>query len=70
LTPGSSESVLNRYLGMFVPCIIRRCIINNDVFVRRYCQPNVDLKSAAVTVLMAWSDYGDAATSDTFIVRF
>jgi hypothetical protein len=36
--------------------------------VRRNGQPNVDLKSGAVAMLMAWRDYGYAATCNTLIV--
>jgi hypothetical protein len=43
---------------------------DNDVFIRRNGQPNVDLKAGAMAMLMARRDYGYAATCNTFIVRF
>ena len=53
LTPSGRESVLNRHLGMFMPWVIGGRMINNDVLMRRYSQPNFDLKPDAMTMLGA-----------------
>ncbi len=45
-------------------------MINNDVVVRRNRQPNVDLKSSAMAMLVAWRDNGYSASRDASIVGF
>jgi hypothetical protein len=68
LTPGSREGVFYRYVGMFMTWVISGRMINNDVLVRWNRQPNVDLKADAMAMLLAWSDNGDAASRNAFIV--
>jgi hypothetical protein len=70
LTPNSRESVLYRYLSMFMSRVMRRRLIYDDVFVRRKRQPDVDLKSGTMAMLVAWRDQFNAATGNTMIVGF
>lgn len=70
LTPSSRESVLDRDLNMFVSCVVDRRMIDDDVFLRRNSQPNMDLKSGAVAMLMAWRNNGHATSGDVVIVGF
>ena len=44
-------------------------MIYNDVFMRRYSQPDVDLKPDAMPMLVTWSDNRYAASRNAFIVR-
>ena len=53
---------------MFVPCVVRWCVIHYDIFVRRNCKPDTNLEAAAVTVLVAGCDHADAATDDAIVV--
>ena len=69
LAPSSDESVLDRCLGMFMPWVIGGRMINNDVLMRRYSEPNVDLKPDAMAMLVAWSDNRYAAARNAFVVR-
>jgi hypothetical protein len=68
LTPSRRESVPNRCLSVFMSRFIGSRMIDNDVLVRRDRQPNVDLKSVAMAVLVAWSDNGYAASRNALIV--
>jgi hypothetical protein len=68
LTSNSRESVLDRDLNVFVPCVVDRRMIDNDVLVQRNGQPNVDLKASAVAMLVAWCNNGYAASGDALIV--
>jgi hypothetical protein len=45
-------------------------MIDNDVLVRRNRQPNMDLKSGAMAMLVAWSNNGYAASRNALIVGF
>jgi hypothetical protein len=45
-------------------------LIHHDVFARRNRQPNVDLKSGAVAMLVTGCDHFHAATCDTMIMGF
>jgi hypothetical protein len=45
-------------------------MLSRDVFVRRDREPNVDLKSGAMAMLVAWSDNGYAASRNALIVCF
>jgi len=62
------RSILNRDLSMFMPRVISSRISDNDVFVRWDRQPNVDSKSHAMTMLVAWSDNGYAASRNALIM--
>ena len=55
---------------MFVLVVVRRRVIDNDVFVRWNCQRDVDLEAGAVTVFMARCDHSDATSDDLTIVLF
>ena len=70
LTTRSRESVLDRYLNMFVSCVVDRRMVGHDIFVRWNGQPNMNLKTGAVAVLVAWRDHGYATCRDVFIVDF
>lgn len=70
LTPGGRESVLDCDLNMFVSCVIDRRMIDDDVFVRRNSQPNMDLKAGAVPMFVAWRNNGYATSRDAVIVGF
>jgi hypothetical protein len=45
-------------------------VVHDNVFVRRNRQPNVDLKSDAVAMLVTGSDHLHAATCDALVVIF
>ena len=68
LAPSCGESVLDRCLGMFMPRVVRGRMINNDILVRRYRQPNVDPKPDAMAMLVTWRDNGNAASRNALIV--
>jgi hypothetical protein len=70
LTPNSRESVLYRYLSMFMSRVISACVVYHDVFVRWNRQPNVDLKAGAVTTLVTGCDHFHAATGNTMTMGF
>ena len=70
LTPKRCERILYGDLSMFVPRVIRACLVHDNVFVRRHRQPNVDLKPDAVTMLVAGCDHLDAATCNSLVVDF
>jgi hypothetical protein len=70
LTASRCESVLDRYLSMFVRCSVSCRMIDNDVLVRRNRQPNVHLKFGAMAMLVAWSNNGYAASRNALIVCF
>ena len=55
---------------MFMSRIVNRRMVYDDIFVRRYRQPNMDLKSGAMAMLMAWRDNGYATSRDALIVSF
>src|SRR5665213_2477517 len=70
LTTRSRESVLDRDLNVFVSCVVDRRMIDHDALVRRNRQPNVNLESGAMTMLVAWCDNGYATSRDALIVDF
>ena len=69
LTPGACESVPDRDVEIFVSCVGRR-MIDDDIFVRWNRQPNMDLESGAMPMLMAWRDNGYSTSGDALIVGF
>jgi hypothetical protein len=69
LTPNGCESLLNRHPGMFMTWVIGSRMINNDVLMRRYSNPNVDLKPNAMAMLVTRGDDGYAASRNAFIMR-
>jgi hypothetical protein len=62
LTTRSRGSVLDRDLNTFMSRIVNRRMIDDDTFVRRNCQPNVNLDSDAMTMFVAWCDNGYATS--------
>jgi len=55
---------------MFVSIVVRRRVIDYDVFMRRNRKRNVDTESGTVTVLVAGCDYSYMASNDMAIVLF
>ena len=70
LPSGGRKRVFDRNLNMFVSVVVRRRVIDYDIFVRRDCKQNMDMKSAAVTVFVARCDYSYVASNDVVIVLF
>jgi hypothetical protein len=68
LPSSGGKRILDRYLNMFVPCILRRRAVDENVFVRRNCKPDMDLERATVTVLVTRCDHSYAASDDAMIV--
>jgi hypothetical protein len=68
LPSSGGKRILDRYLDMFVPCILRRRVVDENVFVRRNCKPDMDLKPGTVMVLLTRRDHGYAASDDAMIV--
>jgi hypothetical protein len=55
-------------MGMFMSRFIRHRMINYDVFMRRKRQPDTDLKSNAVAMLLAGCNHFNTAACNTMIV--
>jgi hypothetical protein len=70
LATGGSECIFDRSFNMFVPVVVRRRVIDYNIFVRRNCNRDVDVEAATVAVLMAGCDHGHAASNDLVIVLF
>jgi len=70
LAPGISKRILDRGLGMFVPWIMRRCMVDDDVSVWRNCEPDMNLEAGAVAMLVAWGDDLHAATRNALCMCF
>jgi hypothetical protein len=68
LPPSGGERILDGCLNMLMPYIFRRRVVDENVFVRRNCKPDMDLKPGAVTVLVTRRDDSDAASDDAMIV--
>jgi hypothetical protein len=68
LPPSGGERILDGCLNMLVPCILRRRVVDENVFVRRNCKPDMDLKPGTVTMLVARRDHSYAASNDAIIV--
>ena len=68
LPSSGGKRILDRYLNMFVPCILRRRAVDENVFVRRNCKPDMDLKPGTVTVLLTRCDHSYAASDDVMIM--
>ena len=68
LPSSGGKRILDRYLNMFVPCILRRRPVDENVFVGRNCEPDMDLERATVTMLMTRCDHSYAASDDAVIV--
>jgi hypothetical protein len=68
LPSSGGKRILDRYLNMFVPCILRRRVVDENVFVRRNCKPDMDLKRATVMVFMTRCDHSYTASDDVMIV--
>jgi hypothetical protein len=70
LTPGVRESVPDRDFEMFVPRVVNMRMIDDDIFVRRKRDPNMDLESGAVAMLIARRNIRYATSRDAPIVSF
>jgi hypothetical protein len=70
LPSGGSEGILDRGVRMFVPPIVSLRVIDNDIFVGRHGEPDVNLESGAVAVLVAWRNHLDATSGNAVIVCF
>jgi hypothetical protein len=68
LPSSAGKRIFDRYLNMFVPCILRRRVVDENVFVRRNCKPDMDLEAGTVTVLLTRCDHSYAASDDAMIV--
>ena len=68
LPSSGGKRILDRHLDMFVPCILRRRVVDENVFVRRNCKPDMDLEPGTVTVLLTRRDHSYAASDDAMIV--
>jgi hypothetical protein len=55
---------------MFVPRIVNVRVIDDNILVRRKRNPDMDLESGAMAMLMAWRDNGYATSRDASIVSF
>jgi hypothetical protein len=70
LASGRGKCIFDRRLGVFMPSIIERCMADHDAFVRRNCQPDVDLEAGAVAMLVTRGDHLYAAACNALIVCF
>ena len=70
LTPGDRESVPDRDFNVFVPRVVNRRLVDDDIFVRWKRKPNMALESGAMAMLMAWCDDGYTTSRDPLIVGF
>jgi len=57
LPSSGGKRILDRYLNMFVPRILRRRVVDENVFVRRNCKPDMDLEAGTVTMLVTRCDH-------------
>jgi hypothetical protein len=70
LASGGGKGVFDRRLNMFVLVVVRRRVIDYDVFVRWKCERDVDMEAASVTVFVARCDHSHTASNDVAIVPF
>ena len=70
MASGGSKRVFDRHLNMFVPLVVRRCMIDYDGFVRWNGKRDVDMEAGAVMVFVARCDHSYAASNDVAIVLF
>ena len=68
LPSGGSKRILDRRFNMFVPCVVGSGMIDDDIFVRRNCKPDVDLETGTMTVLMTRCYHSYTAPNDVAIV--
>jgi hypothetical protein len=68
LTPCGREGVFDGYSSMFAPCFVSACMVHHDVLVRGNRQPNVDLKSDPVAMLVTGSDHLYAAACNALVM--
>jgi hypothetical protein len=55
---------------MLVPAVVRRLAIDDDVLVRRQCERNMHMKTAAVAVFVTRRDHSHTTSDDVVIVLF
>jgi hypothetical protein len=70
LASGRGKCIFDRRLGVLMPSIIKWCMADHDAFVRRNCQPDVDLEAGAVAMLVTRGDHLYAAACNALIVCF
>ena len=70
MASGGSKRVFDRHLNMLVPLVVRRRMIDYDVFVRWNGKRDVDMEAGAVMVFMARCDHCHVASNNVAIVLF
>ncbi len=68
LPSSRGERILDGYLNMLMPCILRRRVVDDNVFVRRNGKPDMDLEPGTVTMLVTGRYHSYAASDDVMIV--
>jgi len=68
LPSSRGECILNGCLNMLVPCILRRRVVDENVFVRRNGKPDMDTEPGTVTMLVTRRDHSHAASDNVMIV--
>ena len=68
LPSSGGKRILDGYLNMLVPCVVRRRVVDDNVFVRRNCKPDMDLEPGTVTMLVTRRDHSHTASDDAAIV--
>ena len=68
LPSGRGKCIFDCHLNMFVSAVVRRHVIDYNVFVRRNRERNVDTESATVKVFVTGSNYSNVASNDVVIV--
>jgi hypothetical protein len=70
LASGGRKRVLHRDLDLLVTFFVRRGVADDDVFLGRHRQKDVDLESCPMPMAVTWTDHGHPAGGDAFVVRF
>jgi len=68
LPSSGGKRIFDGYLNMLVPCVVRRRVVDDNIFVRRNCKPDMDLEPRTVTMLPARRDHSHAASDNAMIV--
>jgi hypothetical protein len=70
LASGGRERVLYRDLGVLVAFFIRRGVADDDVFLGRHRQQDVDLEACPVSTVVARPDDSHPTGGNAIVVRF
>jgi hypothetical protein len=70
LTSSGGKCVLDRHLRVLVSAVVRRLVIDDDVFVRGKCERDVNMEAVAMPVFVTWRDHSDTTSNDVVIVLF